>query len=235
MEDFFDYDKLKASVYLLKEGDQKNMALVSDEHIFVRRDGHKKIYELRQISQIRHGIKKSLLPLFIGGIFTPFAILSYFANMFHPIFHLIGTLLGMLLFYIGWAGKNVLILQDKKGHEENIFLPTISPNLLAFIDYLSGIIAGNPESAQAGFIYFREAPDRLTGSVAGNSAIFPVTGYTWKQMLSHRLHKSDLTAIDPAKAGQEIKFVYDLEIKEMRPVLEKPVDVGAIVENSGRK
>ncbi len=234
MEDFFDYDKLKARVYLLQDNDQKNMALVSDEHLLINRKGQKKMYQLQQIDEVRIGVKKSLFPLFLGGIFTPFAVVSYFANMFHPLIHLIGTLLGLLLFYFGWSGRHTVILKHPKGHEEDIFLPSVTPNLEAFVDYVNGLINRGQQNPLAGLIFFKESAGLLSGSVVEPDA-FPVKGYTWRQLVSHRMQKDGLTAISPEKAGFEIKFAFDVQMKGMRPVLDRPVSSQAIVQISGPK
>ena len=57
---------------------------------------------------------------------TPFAFLSYFVNIFLPWFHLVSVPLGMLLFYIGWAGRIYMTIVYKNGEELNYYLPSIS-------------------------------------------------------------------------------------------------------------
>jgi hypothetical protein len=41
VEDFFDLDKLKAKVYLMKDGDTSNMAMVTDEKLMLRQKRQK--------------------------------------------------------------------------------------------------------------------------------------------------------------------------------------------------
>lgn len=227
MEDFFDFEKLKAKVYLLSEGDQKNRAMVSSEHLLVVRKGVKHLYALKRITKIETGIKKSLLPLFLGGIFTPFALLSYFTNMFQPLVHLIATLLGMFLFYIGWSGRATLTIKLSNNLEEHILLPVISNNLLAFIDFVQGLINGKNRSSLTGMIFFEEDKTGIFSGEDDSSVTFPIAGYTYQQIIKLQKTGENLIAIDPENARREVKFIFDTAINEMRPTIDGPVDRNA--------
>lgn len=230
MEDFFDVEKVKAMVFLLSEGDRKNMAMISDEHLMVVRKGRKHLYPLFKISAVQAEVKKSLLPIFIGGIFTPFALLSYFSNMFHPMVHLVATLLGMLLFYIGWIGRPVLIIRLKGKLEELFFLPRISNNLMAFIDYLSGLIQSKEISALSGMIFFDRDRRGLFSMEGNKETTYPIFGYTYTQQLIWQKTWGSLIAIDPVKAGREVRLLFDPETREMRPAVDGPIDRKAEVK-----
>ena len=126
MEDFFDRDKTDAFVYLLSEGDNKNIAMTSEEMLLVIRKNHRKVFLIKEISHLKNEIKKQLFPLILGGIITPFAFLSYFVNMFLPWIHLISVLVGILIFYVGWAGRSALTIVYKNGDElSTIFLQLV--------------------------------------------------------------------------------------------------------------
>jgi hypothetical protein len=230
MEDFFDVEKVKAMVFLLSEGDRKNMAMISDEHLMVVRKGKKHLFPLLKISAVQAEVKKSLLPLFIGGIFTPFALLSYFSNMFHPMVHLVATLLGMLLFYIGWIGRPVLIIRQRGNLEELFFLPRVSSNLRAFLDYLTDIIKTNDSTALSGMIFFDKDLKGLFTSEGNEDDTYPIFGYTYKQFYKWKKDRACIIVIDPVKAGREVKLLFDPETREMRPAVDGPIDRKAEVK-----
>jgi hypothetical protein len=162
VEDFFDLDKLKAKVYLMKDGDTSNMAMVTDEKLMFVRNGKKMRFSLPEVKGLSSGNKKQLFPLIVGGIVAPFAFLSYFTNMFHPFFHLIFTLIGLLLFYIGVAGRAVLVVLMSKGEEELIYLPSVSSNLLAFIDYINGQLVNTGDAGLNKFIFIEIEKSRYS-------------------------------------------------------------------------
>lgn len=229
MEDFFDLDDIRAKAFLQKEGDSKNILLITGEHLMIVRKGRKSLFPLLQIKSLRTTTKKSLFPLFIGGIFTPFALLSYFTNMFHPMVHLIATLLGLLLFYIGWSGRHALILTLTKRDEEFIFLPAMSRNLEAFIAYANGLLSGGILSAM---IFFETGQSGLFADEKSDKDDFPRFGFTYQQVLKRMDIHSKVIAIDPLKAGTEVKFEYDRTCGEMRPVVARPLDRNSSVEVS---
>ncbi len=224
MEDFFDLDKVKAFVYLLSEGDDSNKAMISDDHIRIIRNGGKNQFSLNRISSIIIENKKMLFSLIVGGIITPFAFLSYFVNLFHPWFHLISSLGGMLLLYIGWTGKSALTIIFKNGEVSHFYLPSISKNLLAFIDFSKDILNVNEYYDDRNLLFFK----------IDQKTIYPLFGYTFSQFRGEKdkLRIEDFTAIDPQKAGLEIKFEYDHSASQMRPKLNGPVSKAAIVEYS---
>lgn len=227
MEDFFDLDKIKAFVYLLSEGDDGNKSMISDDHIRIIRSGKKNQFSLNSINSIIIESKKMLFPLIVGGIVTPFAFLSYFVNLFHPWLHLVSSLGGMLLLYIGWTGKSALTVNFKNGETTHIYLPSVSKNLQAFIDFSNDLLNTNKYSDARSLLFFR----------IDHKTIYPLFGYTYGQFNSEKdkLKIEDITAIDPQKVGVEIKFEYDHSVNQMRPILTGPVSKAAIVEYSRTK
>ena len=234
MEDFFEHSKTKAFVFLLSEGDPDNKMMISEDQIMIIRKGRKKIYVLQDIEKLKIENKKLLLPIIAGGIISPLAVLSYFVNMFHPLLHLISVMAGLFLFYIGWAGKSSLTIK-KRSYELNYYLPSISKNLEAFIEYVNALIKYPNNSDQRALLFFDLKKDSNTiikNSKSENLSLFPILGYTYEQ-LQEQLEKQNFTkvgAIDPSKAGREIKIVYDPKTNQMRPNLEGPVLAESIVE-----
>ncbi len=231
MEDFFDLDKIKAKVHLLQDGDSKNVVMTTDEKLMVVRKGVRHVYGLNELNSLSTGNKKLLLPLIIGAIMAPFAFSSSFANVFHPIVHLIFTLLGLLLFFIGWVGKSTLSINFRNGVEEFYFLPYISKNLQAFIVYINSQLGFGKEGI--GHLIFVENEydnEEWLTSKNQRESHFPIYGYTYQQYIEKRDMLQNVVAIDPGEAGLEIRFEYDEKQKLMRPKINSPIDKKSIIE-----
>jgi hypothetical protein len=234
VEDFFDQEKLKAKVFLLKDGDTSNMAMVTDGKLMVVREGKKMLFSLAEVKALESTNKKLLFPLILGGIVAPFAFLSYFTNMFHPLLHLLLTLLGLLLFYVGWAGRAGLLVRMSKGHEEIVYLPSISKHLLAFIDYINGRLSNSRNSGLYNFIFIEVVDGSYNWlySKQAQNTKFPCLGYTYKQLMNVPVLPLNVIAINPELAGREIRFVFDVGINEMRPQIDGPVNESALIKIS---
>lgn len=231
LDDFFDLEKVRARVFLLKSDDKKNQAFLSDEKLMVIRNGKKYLFSINEIALLASETKKMLMPLLVGGVLAPFSFLSYFTNIFHPLLHLLFTLTGLLLFYVGWVGKHTLTIKKKKGDEDFIFLPGITRNLKAFIDYTNTQLNSRSYAQLADLVFIsREDIDvgTLTGFAEASQAFTPVKGFTYHQMIRHRKNFDDYFAIDPILAGREIKFEYDRGIDELRPCIDHPVRKEAV-------
>ena len=239
MEDFFDQEKAKAIVYLLSEGDNKNKVMISDDQLLVIQKNQKHIFLLANIKVLQTEDKKLLFPLILGGIITPFAFLSYFVNLFNPWLHLFLIMGGLLLLYIGWTGKPSFTIVLKNGDERNYYLPLISNNLLAFIDFANTIQA-NISGAGLGNLLFFEVENHAANnlfdenSVLKNSPFFPIYGFTIRQLQNEgkSIYADNIYSIDPLKSGREIKFEFDLNTNQMRPKLEGPVLRESLVKQS---
>ena len=235
MEEFFDQDKAKAFVYLLSDGDTKNKAIISEDELLVIRKNQKQLFSFKSISSLKIETKKLLFPLILGGIITPFAFLSYFANFFLPWVHLVAILGGMFLYYIGWFGKLSFTIIFKNGDELNYYLPAISNNLQAFIHFVNTLLVDTSDSEVRSLLFFEvENKDILFGNKKIANHPFPIIGFTYRQLIDmgKSVHGEKLLAINPAKAGVEIKFTYDLKTNQMRPMLEGPVSEEAKVKIS---
>lgn len=235
MENFFDQNEAKAFVYLLSEGDSSNKAVVSEDMIMIIRKGQKNIYLLRDIKKLEIENKKLLLPLIAGGIISPLAILSYFVNIFQPLLHLVSLLLGLLLFYVGWAGKSSFTLKQRMGNDLNFYLPSISKNLLAFVNYVNALIKYPSEYDGRTFLFFELRKDPIhiiKNSISEDLNLFPLLGYTFDQYQT-QVDKSSNThviVIDPMTAGIEIKIIFDSETNQMRPRLDGPILAESIID-----
>lgn len=230
MEDYFDQDKAKALVYLLTVDDDKNQAMISDDKLLVIRKGHKQSWDLNYISVLKTENKKLLFPLILGGIITPFAFLSYFVNLFHPWIHLLSIMSGIFLFYFGWMGKSALTIVFKNNDESHFYLPSISKNLHAFIDYVNTLQNKRVDAALLDLLFFEvekkhEAALFSKSTKIINHDLFPLFGYTYNQLREGEksIYEDKIFIINPMEAGREIKFAFDQETNQMRPKLEGPV------------
>jgi len=232
MEDFFDMNQALAQVYLINAGDKKNIAMVSDEKLLVVRKGRRKVYHNNRIRAVTTGDKKLLFPLLLGGVLAPFSFVSFFVQVFHPLVHLVFTLLGLLLFFIGWMGKPTFELILKNGEEEYFYLPTISRNLEAFIDYVNTQFQSVDSEGITKLIFVEADPKDfswLYGESKSNQNFFPKAGYTYHQLLKDANLQDQVVGIDPQAAGKEISFEYDQKSESLRPVLNGPVSLSAVV------
>jgi len=239
LENYFDWEKAKAFVYLLSEGDDGNKLAITDELLLVNHNKHKSLFLLSQIVHVKAENKKMLFPLIVGGIITPFAFLSYFTNMFLPWIHLVFMLAGMFLFYVGWSGKSSLTILLKNGGEENFYLQSISRNLWAFIDFVNNILTNKSDQVLGTFLFFeieKEDVDTFFGlsSKTENVSFYPVLGYTFGQWEknSKRLGEENLIIVNPMLAGMEIIFSFDVSTNQMRPKLDGPISIASKVNIS---
>jgi hypothetical protein len=167
-----------------------------------------------------------LFPLIVGGIITPFAFLSFFVNLLMPWIHLVSVLVGLLLFYIGWAGKHALTIVFLNGDEKNYYLPSISKNVEAFIEFANDALKGD-HNVYSKLLFF----DLDSGFVdpffgKGNESqdqLFPLFGYTYSQLKLSGKSINELIAVDPSTAGAEIRFSFDQQTNRMRPLIEQPL------------
>jgi hypothetical protein len=220
MEDYFDLAKVKANVYLLKDGDKQNMAMITDEALMIVRDGKKALFQLNIITKVDIANKKMLLPLILGGVLVPFSFLWYFTNMMHPVFHLVAILTGIFLFHAGWNGKAALIVQLAGKEERLIYIPSLSMHVRAFIEYVNECLQSPSGGGLQAMIFVAKRDNEsrwLFEDDENEGERFPMLGYTYKQ--AKMLHKefSNWVAIDPELNSGEIKFVFDPLHRELRP------------------
>jgi hypothetical protein len=241
LEDFFDLDSAKAFVFLLSDSDNKQKIYISEEQLLVIRNDKRKVFSLRHLEGLRSDTKKMLFPLIMGGIITPFAFLSFFVNLFMPWIHLVSVLGGMLLFYVGWAGKKALTIVYKNGEEVNYYLPNISKNVEAFIDFANDSIKRDLNSKFSNLVFFDVEKEFIASFFGKGNAqahqLFPVFGYTFSQIRLSGKSINQLIAVDPVKAGSEIKIAFDPETNRMRPFAEQSLlaESQIVIETSGWK
>jgi hypothetical protein len=234
LEDFYDNDKTIAFVYLSSKNDDNNKIMISDEHLQIVYRKKKYIYPIQSLKILKTEKVKFLFPLVLGGIMTPFAFLAYFINPYYPWVHLLAILLGMFLFYLGLYGKDSFTVVKRGGEEIRHFLPYVSKNLEAFIDFANPIL--REKKALQNGLYFKvdKIEEKLLfGERKADQSIFPLFGYTYIQFRknSQSFLEENYCCINPAKTQREISFKFDPKSKMMRPVLEGPVPRDAQIKS----
>ena len=198
---------------------------ISEDQLLVIRNSKRSVFSLNSLSGLRIETKKMLFPLIMGGIITPFAFLSFFVNLFMPWIHLVSVLVGLLLFYIGWAGKHALTIVYLNGDEKNYYLPSISKNVEAFIEFAYDVLRRDSKSIYSKLLFFDLDASLVDPFFGKNNVsqdqLFPVFGYTFSQLKLSGKSIYELTAVDPAKAGAEIRFAFDEQANRMRPLVEQ--------------
>ncbi|MDZ7607587.1 MAG: hypothetical protein U5K79_18810 [Cyclobacteriaceae bacterium] len=231
-DDFFDFNSARARVFLLREGDQKSMALLSDSGLLVIYKGKRHLFQTESIKQCRAEDKRLLFPLIVGGIMAPFAFLSFLIHPMQPWVHLVSIIAGMVLFYIGWTGKPAMVILLKNKEEVIFYLPSISMNLQAFMDFANMMISPGNKQLFSSLIYI-ELPvgsESLFNTEQPVSTLFPLFGYTYQQLSARMESMTNLIAIDPMQSGREIKFEYDSATQLFRPQIDGPLRPESRVE-----
>jgi len=226
-DDFFDFEQTKARVYLLKEGDGKNVALISNSQILLVYQGQRHLFQLDKVRELKVQTQKLQFPLIVGGILAPFAFLSYFVHPLQPWIHLFFMIAGLLMFYIGFSGKQVLVVLLRNKEELVFHLPNVSLPVLAFVDHINAIISSGHESFLHSLIYLfisEEMEKLIFKEESANSDIFPLFAFTYVQLPKVEKTNGELFAFDPVTCGREISFGYDGELSMLRPIITGPLN-----------
>ena len=220
-------EKNIAICYFLKEGDDRYTGELTDRRLIIRRKKKSNEFPIEGIRSLNINQRKLLVPIVFGGVFTPLIAVGYFEDFFHPVIAVTLMLAGILTFYLGWLGQQVLTVNEIQGHMD---FPVVDPgeNVMAFIEYTNQFIENVPFEFRS--LY-------LLGERQGNKpeAIDPpVALYTYRQVREKLLSDpgtSDyvIWAIDPLKTGAEIKYQRLQDEPGLRPVLKGKISPGAVI------
>ena len=148
-----------AFVYLLSNNDDQNKCLLTTGSIILIRKGKTYAFEIGKVKNIHFSSKLFLFPLIFGGAFGPFFFIAILTSSLHPVISLIGFLVSLLAFYIGFSGKKSLIIETVNDKKE-VFLYQISDNLKEFAGFVNDIIHGGKSEDTLTF-YVQIENDRL--------------------------------------------------------------------------
>lgn len=160
-----------AKVYLLKEGDERNVCYVNNKQLLIIRKNVSTRIDLELIKGITFSNKKFLFPLITGGVLMPFFFIALFNNIFHHYISLIGFLIGVYLFYFGYVGSSSMVVL---GHQpiKEFFLPSISPNLKAFAKFVNEKLLQNKEDEQFYHYWVMLEPEQIQKLKDGHNCTF---------------------------------------------------------------
>ena len=74
-----------AVCYLRQEGDERNVLKLDNVNLSIRKRGRLKTFFISEIDNIILGHKRLLLPLIIGGIISPLALIAIYENAYSSI------------------------------------------------------------------------------------------------------------------------------------------------------
>jgi hypothetical protein len=225
IDDFFDFNSARARVFLQQEGDQKSMALLSDSALLIIYKGKRHLFQVENIRECKAEEKRLLFPLIVGGILAPFAFLSFLIHPMQPWVHLFSIIAGLVLLYLGWTGRPVMVISLKNKEEVIFYLSSISMNLQAFMDFANMMISHGNQQLFSSLIYIEwpEEIESLFNFDLPQTTIFPLYGYTYQQLSTRQEPKENLIAVDPMQSGREIRFEYDSATKLFRPKIDGPM------------
>lgn len=221
-------DELNIAIcYFQKEGDDRYTGELTDRRLIIRRGGKKTEFPVQGIKSLKINHRKLLVPIVFGGVFTPLIAVGYFEDFFHPVIAVVLMLTGILTFYLGWLGQQVLTVNEIQGHMD---FPVSNPgeNVEAFIEFTNQFIENEPIEFRS--LYF-------SGGIKNTSpeeADPPVALYTYRQIRDKLLSdpvSADVVvwAIDPMKTGAEIKYERLQGNTGLRPVLKGRLRPEAVV------
>lgn len=191
-----------ATCYLKGNGDEKNVLKLDNRHFTIIKNGRSQHFDIHEIKSVHKSNKRLLLPLILGGILSPLALVAIYENLFSPFLLLSAFFTGIFLLYIGWAGSYTLVITMEGNKDEFIFLRTIPKQVLKFIDFFNLFLMKNSYSENMRFfhIYYptegQEQPDFSKKKVNGY-VLFTNMEYQEFQQSSMAGYKA--LVIDPLK------------------------------------
>lgn len=133
-------EPIVASSPLGRVDDKKNQCFISKEKLIIRRNSRVTKFELADISPLFIENKILLIPLVLGGITAPLAVLALLKTTGNPWILLSLLIGGLALLYYGYEGSPSLTVRTKV-KDFHHFITSPTPNLKAFITYANEIIA----------------------------------------------------------------------------------------------
>ncbi|MFA0960716.1 hypothetical protein AB9P05_02810 [Roseivirga sp. BDSF3-8] len=129
-----------AKLYLLKEGDERNRILFTNQRLIVFRHGKLSTYSRANLSHISMEHKKLLAPLIGGGIAGGLTLFAIFKGIAASSLAIIILILCSYLFYLGIKGSPALLVHHGFGRQistDLILIPNKSEGTNGFIGYVN--------------------------------------------------------------------------------------------------
>ncbi|MGB3179835.1 MAG: hypothetical protein WBB45_00485 [Cyclobacteriaceae bacterium] len=129
-----------AKLSLLKEGDDRNRLLFTNQRLIVFRHGKLSTYDRSRLSHISLGHKKLLGPLIGGGIAGGLTLFAIFKGIAASSLAIILLIICAYLFYLGISGSPALIIYQGAGRNaasDIILIPRGGEGVQGFIGYVN--------------------------------------------------------------------------------------------------
>ncbi|TAD99286.1 MAG: hypothetical protein EAZ97_09165 [Bacteroidetes bacterium] len=136
------YDWVKQTENILAEckyNEDHLIQLTNKTIIVSQKNRFSKVYALNRIKEIRISFKRLMLPIILGGIFAPFTILAFMANLLELWIGIALFVVNITLFYHGWKGSYQICIQLATV-EQNFFADSVSTPMLKLIEKTNKLI-----------------------------------------------------------------------------------------------
>ena len=207
-----------AQVFLLKEGDLRNICYISKHSLLVVRNGKPTQIDIDLIQSLKISHKRFLLPILAGGTFASFSILVILLQYFDPLISIPIFLMGLFIFYYGYNGSDSLIVMGFQPIKE-VFLPSISPNVKAFIDFVNADILRRQDDQMNLFIIINQEMKVILERDNLISFKTPTPIYTrdffQKIKNTPKSERSYKITVVPSKLSGQIKYLTDRDIGQI--------------------
>ena len=248
MSDLLDLERPIAVAYLHRGGDEANRCLLTQRQLIVVLSGKPYRFERKRIKLLAFEERRAWLPLILGGIVAPFALLAIFLNLYNPWTMILLFLPALLLLYYGWYPYPVLAVHDDvKPHDFR--LPFVSDNLRAFTQFVNRMIHQQDQS----IYHVARAQDWQAAQSTGTYAPASLSdeGFIHASQAEQltRLRRSGLFSpeedwvvliIDPVQVRAEIKYEAPVHLagndanipthpEELFPHIYGPLNTDAVV------
>ncbi len=222
-----------AKLYFYREGDERNKCELTDQRLIAKKGRLIRDFPLETVKNIGINQRKLLIPIIFSGIFTPLILVGFFQDFFHPVVALVFIITGIFTFYVGWLGQQVMTVYHVGGHSD-FSIEFNAQNILAFIEFTNQYIHNEPPELRALYVLIDkkgdQSPDVLKAVALENKPDL----YSYTQLIEQIQAEPGNTdylimAIDPLKAGTEIKYELSKNRHTLRPVVKGSISRDAIL------
>lgn len=201
-----------AVCYLRKDGDEKNLLKLDRRFLTVVKNGKTQKFHLNELRSASKNHRKLLLPIILGGIISPFALLVIYQNVFPPLLVMTLFFIGLLLLYLGWTGSDILSIHMENDKEEQIFIRVLPDQVLKFMNFLNIFISkGQNKNEQLKFYHLRnpksdsQNPD--TTKPGGKDYIL-LTKEEYEKIRPNIDDKTEIVLVDPVRLSSPIQLTW---------------------------
>jgi len=222
-----------AICYFYRDGDEKNKCELTDQRLFVRKRKLLRDFPLETVKGIAINQRKLLIPIIFSGIFTPLIVVGFFQGYFHPVIAVLFIITGIFTFYFGWIGQQVMTVNHMGGHTD-FNMEYATQNILAFIEFANQYIQNETPELRSLYALIDKKDDQSLEALKLNVLKSKPDLYSYSQLKELLVDQSGsvdfiIMAIDPLKAGTEIKYELSKNEHTLKPVIKGNINRDAIL------